>query len=113
MPRLFIAKIILLTMLSGNPVFSATFLQPAHPDNNRPSPATTDRILIAGDITDRDEEANMGDPDEEANMGDPEEKANAGDPDEEANAGDPDEEANTGDPDEEANMGDSSEKDSF
>ena len=60
----------------------------------------TPGILLASDITDSDEEANIGDPDEEANIGDPDEEANVGDPDEEANVGDPDEEANVGDPDE-------------
>ena len=64
----------------------------------------TQGILLASDITDNDEEANVGDPDEEANVGDPDEEANVGDPDEEANVGDPDEEANVGDPDEESNF---------
>jgi hypothetical protein len=54
--------------------------------------------LAAGDITDKDEEANLGDPDEKANIDDPDEKANMGDPDEEANIDDPDEKKNIGDP---------------
>jgi len=36
----------------------------------------TQGILLASDITDSDEEANIGDPDEEANVGDPDEEAN-------------------------------------
>ncbi len=56
--------------------------------------------LAAGDITDEDEEANLGDPDEKKNIDDPEEKANMGDPDEEANIDDPDEKKNIGDPNE-------------
>ena len=41
----------------------------------------TQGILLASDITDSDEEANVGDPDEEANAGDPDEEP-VGDPDE-------------------------------
>ena len=48
--------------------------------------------VAAGDITDKDEEANLGDPDEKANMGDLDEKSNIDDPDEEKNIGDPEEE---------------------
>jgi hypothetical protein len=56
--------------------------------------------LFAGDITDKDEEANMSDPDEKSNIDDPDEKANMGDPDEKDNIDDPDERKNIGDPDE-------------
>ena len=77
--------------LSERPLYSEFYLT---------SGKMTQGILLASDITDSDEEANIGDPDEEANVGDPDEEANVGDPDEEANVGDPDEEANVGDPDE-------------
>jgi hypothetical protein len=48
--------------------------------------------LAAGDITDKDEEANLGDPDEKANIDDPDEKESIDDPDEKKNIGDPEEE---------------------
>jgi hypothetical protein len=57
--------------------------------------------LAAGDITDKDEEANLGDPEEKGNIDDPDEKANMGDPDEKSNIDDPDEKKNIGDPEEE------------
>jgi FtsZ-interacting cell division protein ZipA len=47
--------------------------------------------LLAGDITDEDEEANVGDPDEKKNIDDPDEQENIDDPDEQKNIGDPDE----------------------
>ena len=55
----------------------------------------------AGDITDKDEEANLGDPDEKGNIDDLDQKANMGDPDEKSNIDDPDEKKNIGDPEEE------------
>jgi FtsZ-interacting cell division protein ZipA len=47
--------------------------------------------LLANDITDEDEEANVGDPDEKKNIDDPDEQENIDDPDEQKNIGDPDE----------------------
>jgi hypothetical protein len=100
MLRMLIANIMVWTLLAGSPVFSATHLPLAYPDIYRLAPEATAQFFLAADITDRDEEANMGDPDEETNIGDSDEKANIGDSDEEANVGDPGEEANIGDPDE-------------
>ncbi len=57
--------------------------------------------LAAGDITDKDEEANLGDPDEKGNIDDLDEKANMGDPDEKSIIDDPNEKKNIGDPEEE------------
>ena len=48
--------------------------------------------LLAGDITDEDEEANLGDPNEKENIDDPDEKEIIDDPDEKKNIGDPEEE---------------------
>lgn len=39
-----------------------------------------EKIYLAADITDKDEEANIGDPGEEATVGDPGQKATIGDP---------------------------------
>jgi hypothetical protein len=47
--------------------------------------------LAAGDITDEDEEANVGDSDEKNNIDDPDEQENIDDPDEKKNIGDPEE----------------------
>ncbi len=103
--NVFISTLLTLYLTTG---ISTSMLseQPSYSDIYLTSRKMTPGILLASDITDSDEEANIGDPDEEANIGDPDEEANVGDPDEEANVGDPDAEANVGDPDEEANVGD-------
>ena len=107
-----LTSILLTFFLTAGISTSALTGRPSYSEIYQISGKMTQGILLASDITDSDEEANVGDPDEEANVGDPDEEANVGDPNEEANVGDPDEEANVGDPDEEADVGDPEEESS-
>ena len=86
-------SILLTCCLTAGISFSALSERPSYSELYLTSGKMTQGILLASDITDSDEEANVGDPDEEhvirtSHVGDPDEEANVGDPDEEANAGD-------------------------
>jgi hypothetical protein len=54
---------------------------------------TPEKICLAADITDNDEEANISDPGEQSSIGDPGEQATVGDPGESATVGDPGEQS--------------------
>ena len=77
-------SMLLTCCLTAGISFSALSERPSYSDIYLTSCKMTQDILLASDITDSDEEANVGDPDEEANVGDPDEEANVGDPDEES-----------------------------
>lgn len=104
---------IALFLLSGSIAWTAeAALAAPHETPGLPA-AIHEKIYLAADITDKDEEANIGDPGEESTIGDPEEQATSGDPGEKATVGDPGEQATVGDPAEKANIGDPGEKSSF
>ena len=54
---------------------------------------TPEKIYLAADITDNDEEANISDPGEQSSIGDPGEQATVGDSGEQATVGDPGEQS--------------------
>jgi len=53
---------------------------PPAPEYPGLSGVAVDRVYLAADYTDKDEEASIGDPGEQATVGDPGEKATVGDP---------------------------------
>ena len=77
-------SMLLTCCLTAGISFSALSERPSYSNIYLTSYKMTQDILLASDITDSDEEANVGDPDEEASVGDPDEEANVGDPDEES-----------------------------
>jgi hypothetical protein len=104
---------IALFLLSGSVTFTGEAAVTAPHESPGLSGVTHERIYLAADITDNDEEANIDDPGEEATVGDPGQSATVGDPGERTRIGDPGQQATVGDPGESSTIGDPGEKSSF
>ena len=105
--KLVFAAILCLPVLAASASLADSAIPAESPGS---SAAAAERLYLAAETTDSDEQATIGDPDEEATVGDPGEQAGIGDPVEEEGVGDPGQQERIGDPEEKDTVDDPDEK---